>query len=76
MGSDDSVGESSWPPGEGKSGLISGDSAGGEDKGEGNNAGAAEIVEAGKFLSEFNDDDDDENIIKMVVRKIKNGLME
>ncbi|KAL8214913.1 hypothetical protein R6Q57_004362 [Mikania cordata] len=52
VGSDDSVGESSSPPGEGNRGVMSGDRAGeGEDNGDdddggggGSDAGAAEIV--------------------------------
>lgn len=46
VGSEDSVGESSPLPGEGKRGVISGDEAGGEESGGavGSNAGAAEIV--------------------------------
>lgn len=76
-GREDSLGESSEPPGVGKRGAISGDNAGGEDNGaigSGNNAGAAEIVEAGKFLPKAGDD---ENAINMVVtRRIKNGVME
>lgn len=51
VGNEDSVGESSEPPGEGNRGVMSfsGELAGdGEAKGEsGNNEGAAEIVEAG-----------------------------
>lgn len=46
MGKEDSLGESSEPPGEGNRGVMSGDKAGGEAEGaSGNNAGAAEIVE-------------------------------
>ena len=46
VGKEDSLGESSEPPGEGKRGVMSGDKAGGEAKGaSGNNAGAAESVE-------------------------------
>lgn len=46
MGNEDSLGESTEPPGEGNRGVMSGDKAGGEANGEsGNNAGAAEIVE-------------------------------
>lgn len=48
VGNEDSLGESSAPPGEGNRGLMSGDKAGGEAKGApGSNAGAAEIVEVG-----------------------------
>ncbi|KAK4418192.1 hypothetical protein Salat_2231900 [Sesamum alatum] len=77
-GIEDSLGERSEPPGEGKRGAISGDNAGGgEDNGaigSGNNAGAAEIVEAGKFMHKAGDD---ENAIKRAVaRTIKNGVME
>ncbi|KAK4441735.1 protein NETWORKED 3A [Sesamum alatum] len=78
-GTDDSVGESSEPAGEGKRGVISGESAGGGDEGEigsGSNAGAAEIVEAGRLSSDDDDDDDDEIAIKMGKRTIKNGVME
>lgn len=46
MGSDDSLGESGTPEGEGNKGEISGDTAGDEDSGApGNIAGAADIVE-------------------------------
>lgn len=46
VGNEESLGESTEPPGEGNRGVMSGDNAGGEANGEsGNNAGAAEIVE-------------------------------
>lgn len=46
MGSDDSLGESGTPEGEGNKGEISGDKAGDEDSGApGNISGAADIVE-------------------------------
>jgi hypothetical protein len=46
VGSDDSLGESGTPEGEGNKGEISGDKAGDEDSGApGNIAGAADIVE-------------------------------
>lgn len=48
VGIEESLGESSEPPGEGNRGVMSGDNAGDDAKGEsGNNAGAAEIVEVG-----------------------------
>ena len=47
VGRDDSVGEGAPTPGVGNKGWISGDKAGGEDKGaSGKNAGAADIVES------------------------------
>ncbi|KAL3644824.1 hypothetical protein CASFOL_010004 [Castilleja foliolosa] len=73
-GIEDSLGESPGPPGDvGKRGLISGDIVGdGDDNGEiesGKIAGAAEIVEAGKFISfKASDDDDEKNAIKIVTR--------
>lgn len=55
MGSEDSVGASPSPAGEGNRGLISGERVGeeGEERGGfGSNAGAAEMVEVGKADSE------------------------
>ncbi|KAH0663634.1 hypothetical protein KY290_029571 [Solanum tuberosum] len=50
VGSEESLGASSEPPGEGNRGVISGESEGEEDIG--GNAGAAEIVEAGMLATE------------------------
>lgn len=53
MGSEESVGASSEPPGDGNSGVMSGDKAGGsggeDEGGKGSNAGAAEMVEVGRL---------------------------
>ncbi|KZV54342.1 hypothetical protein F511_03597 [Dorcoceras hygrometricum] len=77
IGSEESLGESAVPPGEGRRGVISGDNAGGADNGEmgsGDNAGAAEIVEAGSFS--FCTANDDENAMKMGVRMTKKCITE
>lgn len=81
-GSVESVGASSEPPGEGKRGLISGERAGsgGEDKGGfGNNAGAAEIVEAGIFNKDALDKANDTKRfwhVKKITNQIKNSLVD
>lgn len=81
-GSAESVGASSEPPGEGKRGLISGERAGsgGEDKGGfGNNAGAAEIVEAGIFNKDALFKANERKVFwqaKKITTQIKNSLVE
>lgn len=82
VGSEESLGASSEPPGEGNRGVISGESAGngGEDNGGfGSNAGAAEIVEAGTFLGEVLSkvrEEEKEWQTKKIMSIIKNGFLE
>lgn len=72
VGSEESLGASSEPPGEGNRGVISGDSGGEDIGGFGSNAGAAEIVEAGMLAR----GEEKDWQIKKIMSGIKNGFVE